>query len=95
MITKFLAAFATAAVLAAGTLATTGAAQAGGYGYGHGHGHGYGHVKIYTPSYGYGHHNYGYVKTYEPSYYEPTCFYKQVQVWTEYGPEWINKKVCH
>ena len=56
------------------------AAQAGGYGYGHGHGHGYGHVKIYTPSYGYGHHNYGYVKTYEPSYYEIALTNRQVLV---------------
>jgi hypothetical protein len=93
MLSKILAAVATAAVLTAGTFATTSAAQAGGYGYGHGHG--YNHVKVYVPSHGYGHghgygHSYGYVKT-----YEPTCFYKKVQVWTEYGPEWISKQVCH
>ena len=24
-----------------------------------------------------------------------SCFYKQVKVWTYYGPEWISKKVCY
>jgi hypothetical protein len=85
MFTRTFAAIATAAVLAAGSVAIATPAQAGHHGgfvvkfKGHGHfGHGgYGH------GYGYGH------------VYVPTCFIKHVQVWTYHGPAIVAKKVCH
>ena len=79
MITKSFAAIATAAVIAVGTIATAAPAQAG---------HHHGGFVIKFKGHGYGHGPYW-------GGYGYGCYYKNVQVWTYYGPEWVTKKVCH